>query len=432
MNTTNMPPAKQNFRFQMGILLVTMALGYAFSYFYLLAMGRALGPVVFGILGALFSIFYITSLFGQTLMEMIATNIAEIKAKAGEAAAIAGFKALAGKLSLLCLLPTIVFLAACRPIASFFHLETTLPVIILAFSLYATLVLSIIMGFLQGFQEFSKLGIAGYLISQGTKLMLGVIFVLVGWGLGGAVGTLLASSAIASFLGLAFLKKHLSVKPAGTPEKSPGLGLGRILGPALVLAVFSAVPASVDVILVSHFFGGQDAGLYNAIATIGKVVFFLPLAVSFVLLPKATENHAVGRESRHLLIQGLLVTLALSGLVTLVCWVFPNIIVLFFGEAYREAGHLLGFYTTAMLVFSLNIVLVHYSLAIRKLWLMYQSAVITLAEIAAIIFIHQSLTQIIWILLIGNIIIFIPTCAYLFFRKGPEKASEHLSFAKPD
>jgi O-antigen/teichoic acid export membrane protein len=430
MNMKNNDSTKLNFRLQTVSLLVTMVLGYAFSYFYLLAMGRALGPITFGVLGALFSIFYITSLFGQTLMETVATNIAEIKARDGETAAIDGYKMLVARLSLLCLLPTVVFLAACQPIASFFHLSSVLPIIILAIALYATLAVSIIMGFLQGFQEFIKLGIMGYLIAQGSKLILGVIFVLVGWGLGGALGTLLASSAIAAFIGLAFLKKYLNVKPHDKGKICPDLG--RVLWPALVLAVFSAVPASVDVILVSHYFGGQDAGLYNAIATIGKVVFFLPLAVSFVLLPRATENHAAGRDSRHLLIQGLLATLVLSGLITLVCWVFPNIMVIFFGNAYNEAGHLLGFYTTVMLVFSLNIVLVRYSFAIRKLWVMYQASMVTIVEVIAIIFTHRSLSEIIWILLLGNLIIFVPTFLYLIFRKGTVKRPDQWSFAKPE
>jgi O-antigen/teichoic acid export membrane protein len=406
---------KRHFRYQMAPLFISMTLGYTFSYFYLLLMGRALGPVTFGILGALFSIFYITSLFGQTLMETIATNIAEIRAKAGEGAAAATFKNLAGKLSIICLLPTIIFLAACQPIASFFHLDSVLPIIILAFSLYATLALCIIMGFLQGFQEFFKLGITGYFTAQGLKLILGVVFVLISWGLAGAVGTLLASSTVAAFVGLGFVKKHLALKPADAAINSPRLGY--ILGPALILAIFSAMPASVDVILVSHFFGGKDAGLYNAVATIGKIVFFLPLAVSFVLLPKATEIHAIGRGSRHLLFQALLITMGLSGAVCLVSWIFPDIIVLFFGDAYREAGQLLRFYTTAMVVVSLNIVLVHYGLAIRKLWLLYQAALITLIEVAVIVFLHRSLTQIVWVLFIGNIIIFLPAFVYLVFNK---------------
>lgn len=51
-------------------------------------MGRALGPEVFGILGSLVAMFYIACLVGQALREAIACNVAEIKARDGEAAAV--------------------------------------------------------------------------------------------------------------------------------------------------------------------------------------------------------------------------------------------------------------------------------------------------------------------------------------------------------
>jgi len=48
-------------------------------------MGRSLGPEAFGILGALFAIFYIACLVGQALKGAIATRVAEVRAQAGEA-----------------------------------------------------------------------------------------------------------------------------------------------------------------------------------------------------------------------------------------------------------------------------------------------------------------------------------------------------------
>jgi len=179
-----------------------------------------------------------------------------------------------------------------------------------------------------------------------------------------------------------------------------------------------SVPANVDVMLVTHFFGGREAGLYTAVATVGKVVVFLPMAVSFVLLPKATENHAIGSATRHILVQSLVLTFILSGGVTLICWAFPDIIIaLFFGDAYAEAVTLLGFYAAAMLFFSLNMVLIHYSLAIRNLRLMLLADIITLAEVGAIILRHQSLSQIIWVLIWGNLLILLCCLPYLVFKQ---------------
>ena len=82
-------------------LLIATGSGYAFSYLYLLVMGRLLGPETFGILGALFAIFYSVCLIGQALMEAIATNVAEIKARSGEAAAVSFFIKLITKLSII-------------------------------------------------------------------------------------------------------------------------------------------------------------------------------------------------------------------------------------------------------------------------------------------------------------------------------------------
>jgi len=231
----------------------------------------------------------------------------------------------------------------------------------------------------------------------------------------GAVGALFASTAVAAMVGLALVRKQL-FSVAYNPTRY-NLKLGPVLLPALILAVFISMTTSVDVMLVTHFFGGKEAGLYNAVATVGKVVVFLPMAVSLVLLPKATETHILGRGARNILLQSLVFAFILSGGVALICWAFPDIIVmLFFGEAYIEAGAMLGFYTAAMFLFSLDVVLIHYSLAIRKLWLMLLVDFVTLVEVVAIILVHQSLFQIIWILLLGNLILLF-SFPYLVFRK---------------
>ena len=414
MARINIPALKRNLKSDTGFLLTATITGHAFSYLYLISMGRVLGPETFGILGALFAIFLITCLFGQAMMQAIATNIAEVKAKAGELAAVSAFIKLGIKLSLLCLLPTLFFIAASGPIASFFHLTSTGPVIILAFSLFTALILDVILGLQQGLQKFRQLGITGYFTSQGSKLVFGVIFVWIGWGLMGAVGALLASTAIATILGLALVRKKLA--SAHNPG-SYSLKLGPILIPTLILAVFMAMPASADVMLVTHFFGGKEAGLYTAVATIGKVVIFLPMAVSFVLLPKATESHALGQGTRNILLRSLALVLILSGGVTLICWVFPETIVrLFFGEVYIEAASLVGWYAGTMLLFSLNVVLIHYSLAVRNLRLMLLADAVTLAQVMTILLVHESLSQIILILAGGNLLILLVSLPYLLFR----------------
>ncbi len=406
MTRLRLGSVKQGFASQTGFLLIATTTGYAFGYLYLVLMGRALGPEVFGILGSLVGIFYIACLVGQALREATARSLAEIKAKAGEAAAVGTFLKLGAKLGLLCPLPALVFILASQQIASFFHLNSVTPILLLGFSLSTALILEVISGYLQGLQRFRMLGIVSYLVSQGLKLSFGVAFVWAGWGLQGAVAALLASTAIALMAGLVLTRKQLAGGIHRQAQHDPRLG--PILIPTLILAIFMAMPTSVDVMLVTHFFDATDAGLYNSVATLGKVAIFLPMAVSFVLLPKATENHTLGLGSRRILLQSLLYAFVLSGGVALLYWLLPDTIIrLFFGPDYVEAGNLVGWYGMAMLLFSLNFVLIHYSLAIRSIGLMLLADFVTMAEVAAIALMHQSLSQIVLILFFGNLLIFL-------------------------
>ena len=119
---------KQSLTSQTGFLLTTTVTGYTFGYLYLVFMGRLLGPETFGILGALFAIFYIACLVGQALRGAIATNVAEIKVKAGESIATHIFVKQGIRISLLCLLPCLAFIIAAKPVAAFFHLSSTIKI----------------------------------------------------------------------------------------------------------------------------------------------------------------------------------------------------------------------------------------------------------------------------------------------------------------
>lgn len=407
---------RDSFVSQTGFLLIASLIGYIFGYLYLIFMGRTLSQENFGIFGALVAIFYIAGLLGQALREAIARRIAEIKARASESAAIGTYVKFGGKLCLLCLLPALFFILGYRNIASFFHISSAGLILVLGFSLSTALTLEVILGLLQGLQKFMGLGIIGNLVSQGLKLLMGIAFVWVGWDLYGAVGALLGSTFIAIVVGLIFIRRQLTLGISSKTKYSPRLY--PILIPTLILAVFIAMPTSIDVMLVTHFFSAGKAGLYNATATLGKVIIFLPMAVSLVLLPKATENHTLGLSSKNMLRKSLLIALFLSGVLVLAYWVFPDLIVkVFFGEAYIEAGNLIGWYGLAMLLFSLNFVLVHYSLAIRNLRLMLLADFITLAQVVAIALMHQSLTQIILILLFGNLVILLFSSSFLIVSK---------------
>lgn len=83
------------------------------------------------------------------------------------------------------------------------------------------------------------------------------------------------------------------------------------------------IPTSADVVIVRHFFSPFDAGLYTAASILGRIVLFLPMAVSLVLFPKFVHNWTLGDSSRGLLYRGLGLTALLSGAVCSVFALLP-------------------------------------------------------------------------------------------------------------
>ncbi len=342
---------------------------------------------------------------GQAVRQAIARRVSEVNARVGREAALSTYSRLAFKLGLLCTIPTAAAIAGSHHIGSFFHVSHTGPVILLGLSISIALILDVLLGLLQGMQRFMALGVSGFLVGQGSKLVIAALFLWAGWGLSGAVGVLLASTALAAVVGLALVRKDLR-GALRTPSYSDS-GVTAVLLPSTFLVLFLAIPTSADVMLVSHFFDSNDAGVYNAAATLGKVVIFLPMAVSFVLLPKAAESHALGLSSRKQLARSLVLAGALSGGAALICWALPDMVVgMFFGQAYVGAQQICGLYAAAMLLVSLNCVLMHYGLATHNLALMLWADTISIAQVVAIAMHHDSLLQTVMVLLIGNAVLF--------------------------
>ena len=62
--------------------------------------------------------------------------------------------------------------------------------------------------------------------------------------------------------------------------------------------MFFAVIANFDVVLAKIFLSPNAAGQYAALTTIGKLVTFLPAAISVILVPNATRPAPRGDRAR--------------------------------------------------------------------------------------------------------------------------------------
>jgi O-antigen/teichoic acid export membrane protein len=179
----------------------------------------------------------------------------------------------------------------------------------------------------------------------------------------GAIGALPLACAVALLLALWWLRPYfqrhgeVAARPISWHYSSYTL---------LGLAAF-AMLTNLDALFVKHFFSPPIAGNYAPVVTLAKISLFLPLAMGIILLPKAVQRQATGRDARPILLLALTGALAPGLVLTVLYFLSPALWVkIIFTSAYANPGIILGL---ASLAASLNAglnVWLNYALALER------------------------------------------------------------------
>jgi O-antigen/teichoic acid export membrane protein len=170
---------------------------------------------------------------------------------------------------------------------------------------------------------------------------------------------------------------------------------------AIVFFVGQVIINNVDIILVKHFFDSEQAGLYAAIALVGRLLYFASWQVVSAMFPVSAASAAAGEEeSKNGHVLGLplvIVSLMCVGFI-LVLAVFPHFIMhLVFGEGFHAADSYLSLYAMSTALYALAMVLITYEMS-RKIantgWL---QLLFSGAIILAIYMFHSDLRQVIYV-----------------------------------
>jgi O-antigen/teichoic acid export membrane protein len=349
---------------QGGWMLAATVVTGILNYLSNVLAGRVLGPADYSIFASLLSLSTVLVVAAGVVQTVVTNYVARLRGRgaAGQAGVllIHVLKRLlpwgvAGALALALL---------AKPLSALLQISSPLPVIAISLFSVPAALLPPVNGALRGLQRFGALG--------GTQISVAVFRLLataglIGLGLGaaGAVASLPLSGLGALALGLCFLRDVIRWRREGAAPEMEGL-FAYSFHAALAVACF-AVLTNGDVFIVRSRFSPTEAGLYAAVATLGKTTFWLSGAVVMLLFPKAAERHARGQPTRGILRTSLLAVLGLCGSVTAVFFLFPSPIVrIFFGEQYLARASLLGPYGLAMTFYALVNVWLFYYLAVQE------------------------------------------------------------------
>lgn len=387
------------------------------SYLYHLVMGRLLGPIGYGELSSLLSIFYIFTVPLNVGAIVLVKFISSMKARSQ----LGQVQTLFVKVTKACLVGCIavfpIIILTSPFISTFLHIESTM-LFILVYIIFVFSLLTVIAGSaLQGYQKFLWVSILG---AGSIVLKLLVSIPAVQWGVYGVLLATVITNIIMYifyFIPLRFIFQVKALKLTLTVREAI-----RYAVPSLLIILGMTSLYSTDMILVRHFFPAYEAGLYASLAVLGKIIFYASSAISIVIFPVLSERTAKGEKGTKLIFIGLATVTAVSAGITLLYFAFPEFIIrTFFGSAYIQGAPLLGIFGIFLVLYSVGNMFATIFMAIGKLKMWFVPIICALIQIAGITMFHDSVVSVIWVNIITSLVLVVSLLGY-YMKRVYEKA----------
>jgi O-antigen/teichoic acid export membrane protein len=370
------------------IMLMGSALVSILNFSYNVVVARKLGPADFGNVSAIATLLMMASALTQSFQLVCAKFVARNESFWAKSKVYRGLMKQAWVISVLAG-AGLVFLK--DPLVSLLKLPSTTLITFLAVAVAFQAPMGVKRGGLQGQCQFAPLA-STFVLESAVKLMSAVVLIYVGYGMLGAVGAIAISVVLAySFAPVSLSADHTRTGddciPASFPEGMQ----------AIVFFVGQVMMNNIDILLVKHFFDAERAGLYAAVALVGRLLYFAAWSVVSAMFPISAASKPDEKDWR-VLVTPLLLVLGMSlGFILLLVAAPKLIIGMVFGENFTQAEALFGLYAASTGIYALAVVLMAYEMS-RKIantgWL--QLVISGLMALLISIF-HDSLEQVIFI-----------------------------------
>jgi len=383
------------------ILLASVIFSLA-NFLYQFLSAKFLGPEEYSIVASLFSIIYLISIGSTTIQNTVTKFTADFKAKKEDGKILFLFKRGFKKLFLYSLGVLVLYLILSPLIASFLKIPLISVLILSPFLILSALV-PLNRGILQGAQKFKGLGI-NMSIEGISKVILVSIFIYAGLKANWVVLAAIMANALAFLLTFKMLKFSNMGRLKEDHFNTKGIYQFSFL---VFIALFLITAIyNLDIFLVKHFFSAEQAGHYAALSLLGKVIFFGATTIGIVMFPKISGIQDDKKNSKKIFRKSLLISFFIALAILLVYFIFSgNIVSLIFGAKYMDITPLLGMFGVFMALLSLSYICVLHKLAVGKKRFIWSLLAAVILEVLFIFIFHNSLYQIIGILIILNAIL---------------------------
>ncbi|HBA36480.1 TPA: hypothetical protein DCZ15_01245 [Candidatus Falkowbacteria bacterium] len=253
---------------------------------------------------------------------------------------------------------------------------------------------------LSGRQYFSALSLSNFLDAFSRLVLVLILVVLQPLGLIGA--------ALALGLGnlLPFFVSFWQVKKINLPAqvKQFSGSFKKIWRYGLLVLWFTALSQffyNFDMLFVKSFFTPEEAGLYGALLTIGRIVYFIGGSISLVMFPViANLKEDKSRHKYKILGKSLALMSLLAIPAAAFIALFPKLVIkIIVGAKYLSIADYLPLFSLVILLLTLITVLSQYFLALAKRRGLIVLTVAAVGEVMLLALFHSDIWSVIYSLL---------------------------------
>ncbi len=246
-------------------------------------------------------------------------------------------------------------------LTQYLRLSSNSVIAVLAIGLAVYVPLGVKRGGLQGTCRFTSL--SWNMAAEAIVKFLGaIVLIKMGFGVLGAV------AAISGSVILAYLLPDSASELRGPAIASRPAPLGEAVQ-AIVFFVGQVIISNIDILMVKHFFPPDQAGLYAAIALVGRLLYFGAWSIVSAMFPVSAESKEEG-QSGSLLALPLIMVTAMSTVFVLLLAAFPDLVFrTLFGAHFQASSEglkwLLSMNAVATGVYAISVVLITYEMSRR-------------------------------------------------------------------
>ncbi len=388
------------------------------NYLYHLLMGRMLGPSGYGELVSLISVIGLLGIIPGSINLAITKYVSSAESKSEVNNLISWMRIKIFQASIVVFL---IILVLTPSISSFLHISRSAYLILISVSYIFSMPSGLNKAMLQGLLKFKET-ILSILIESIVKLLISIVVIYLGFYLFGVMTGIVISAGIGWYITYFYLKTHFISNP-----KRPPMIKDMVLFalPVMVQTIAATSLYTSDFILVKHFFSSSDSGIYAALSTLGKIIFFGAGPIGTVMFPIIAQRSSKGKDYKKIFKYSFIATLVMSLGVVFIYGFFPGFAIrLLYGSAYLGATTLLFWFGLFITLFTLSTLLINFNLSLGRTKVVLFSLVAAIFQILFIWFFHQNLYTVILISITVTALLLVSLLIYSIYAKESSDRSK--------